>query len=145
MLGVACSTAYGGHGLTKVEQIVLAEEFGRVGLPLMGYNDTFGIKTVGSMVLRWGTEEQRRHFLPRILSGEDRWCEGFSEPDAGSDLAGLSTRARLEGNRWVIEGQEIWTSRAPEANWIFALARTNADAPKNRGITFLLVPMDQPA
>jgi alkylation response protein AidB-like acyl-CoA dehydrogenase len=144
LLGVSWPKEYGGQGLTKIEQIVLAEEFARVGVPLMGYNDTFGIKMVGNTLLRWGTEEQKRHFLPRILSGEDRWCQGYSEPNAGSDLAGLSTRARLEGGRWVIDGQKIWTSRAREANWIFVLARTNPDAPKNRGITFLLVPMDQP-
>ncbi len=144
MLGVSWPKEYGGRGLSKIEQIVLAEEFARAGVPLMGYNDTFSIKMLGNTLLRWGTEEQRRRFLPRILSGEDRWCQGFSEPDAGSDLAGLSTRARLDGDHWVIDGQKIWTSRAREANWIFVLARTDPTAHKNRGITFLLVPMDQP-
>jgi alkylation response protein AidB-like acyl-CoA dehydrogenase len=144
MLGVAWPKEYGGQGLTKVAQVVLAEEFARSGVPTMGYNDTFGIKMVGNTLLRWGTEEQRQRFLPRILSGEDRWCQGYSEPDAGSDLAGLSTRARPDGDRWVIDGQKIWTSRAREANWIFVLTRTDPQASKHRGITFLLVPMDQP-
>jgi alkylation response protein AidB-like acyl-CoA dehydrogenase len=144
MLGVAWPTEYGGRGLRPLEQVLVAQEFARVGVPTMGYNDTFGIKMVGNTLLRWGTEKQRQRFLPRILSGDDRWCQGYSEPDAGSDLAGLSTRARLEGDHWVIDGQKLWTSRAREANWIFVLARTDAHAPKHRGISFLLVPMDQP-
>jgi len=110
----------------------------------MGYNDTFSIKMLGGTLLRWGTEEQKRRILPRILSGEDRWCQGFSEPGSGSDLASLSTRAMLDGDRWVIDGQKLWTSRAREANWIFLLARTDASAPKHRGISFLLVDMCQP-
>jgi alkylation response protein AidB-like acyl-CoA dehydrogenase len=110
----------------------------------MGYNDTFSIKMLGGTLLRWGTEAQKRWFLPRILSGEDRWCQGFSEPGSGSDLASLSTRAVLDGDRWVIDGQKVWTSRAREANWIFLLARTNREARKHAGITFLLVDMRQP-
>jgi alkylation response protein AidB-like acyl-CoA dehydrogenase len=113
-------------------------------VPAMGYNDTFGIKMLGGTLLHWGTEAQKRHFLPRILSGEDRWCQGFSEPGSGSDLASLSTRAVLESDRWVIDGQKLWTSRAREANWIFLLARTDPAAPKHHGITFLLVDMRQP-
>jgi alkylation response protein AidB-like acyl-CoA dehydrogenase len=123
---------------------VLVEELARAGVPAMGYNDTFGIKMLGGTLLRWGTEEQKRYFLPRILSGEDLWCQGFSEPGSGSDLASLSTKAVLDGGQWVIDGQKLWTSRAVEANWIFLLARTNPAAPKNRGITFLLVSLDQP-
>ena len=143
-LGVQWPKEYGGAGLTKLEQVVLVEELAKAGVPNMGYNDVFGIKMVGNMLLRWGTEEQRRSFLPRILSGEHLWCQGFSEPDAGSDLAGLTTAAVLDGDHWVINGQKIWTSRALEANWIFLLVRTDPDAPKHRGISFLLVPMDQP-
>ena len=144
LLGVSWPTEYGGAGLSKLEQVVLVEELARAGVPAMGYNDNFSIKMLGGTLLRWGTDEQKRRFLPRILSGEDRWCQGFSEPGSGSDLASLSTRATLDGDRWVIDGQKLWTSRAREANWIFLLARTNATAPKNRGISFLLVELDQP-
>jgi alkylation response protein AidB-like acyl-CoA dehydrogenase len=144
LLAVAWPTEYGGAGLTRLEQVVLVEELARAGVPAMGVNDTFSIKMVGNTLLWWGTEEQKRRFLPRILSGEDRWCQGYSEPDAGSDLAGLSTRAVLDGDRWVVDGRKVWTSRAREANWIFLLARTDPAAPRHHGITFLLVPLDQP-
>jgi alkylation response protein AidB-like acyl-CoA dehydrogenase len=144
LLGVSWPKEYGGAGLTKLEQVVLVEELARAGVPAMGYNDTFGIKMLGGTLLKWGSEAQKRHFLPRILSGEDRWCQGFSEPGSGSDLASLSTKAVLDGDRWVIDGQKVWTSRAREADHIFLLARTNPSAPKNRGITFLLVDMRQP-
>lgn len=144
LLGVSWPVEYGGAGLTKLEQVVLVEELARAGVPAMGYNDTFGIKMLGGTLLRWGTEAQKRHFLPRILSGEDRWCQGFSEPGSGSDLASLSTRAVLDGDRWIVNGQKLWTSRAREANRIFLLARTNPDAGKTRGITFLLMDLDQP-
>jgi alkylation response protein AidB-like acyl-CoA dehydrogenase len=143
-LGVAWPCEYGGAGLTKLEQVVLVEELAYAGVPAMGGNDTFSIKMVGNTLLRWGTEAQKRRFLPRILSGEDVWCQGYSEPGAGSDLAGLSTRAVLDGDRWVVTGQKIWTSRAREANWMFLLVRTDAPATRHRGITFLLVPLDQP-
>jgi alkylation response protein AidB-like acyl-CoA dehydrogenase len=145
LLGITWPTEYGGAGLDKADQVVLVEEMARAGVPAMGVNDTFSIKMLGNTLLRWGTEEQRRHFLPRILSGDDRWCQGYSEPGAGSDLAGLRCAAVLDGDRWVINGQKIWTSRAREANWIFLLARTDPHpARPHQGITFLLVPMDQP-
>ncbi len=144
LLGLTWPAEHGGAGLTKREQVVLAQEFARAGVPTMGPNDTFGIKMIGNTLLQWGTEEQRRHFLPRILSGRDVWCQGFSEPDSGSDLASLRTRARLDGGEWVVDGQKIWSTNAHLANWMFVLARTNPDAPKNRGISFLLVPLDQP-
>ena len=143
-LGVAWPREYGGAGLSKLEQVVLVEELARAGVPSMGYNDTFGIKMLGNTLLRWGTDEQRRWFLPRILSGDDLWCQGYSEPGAGSDLAALRTKATLDGDHWVIEGQKLWTSRAREANWIFLLARTDPVAPRHKGISFLLVPLDQP-
>jgi alkylation response protein AidB-like acyl-CoA dehydrogenase len=109
-----------------------------------GSNDVFGIQMVGNTIIEWGTEEQKRHFLPRILSGEDLWCQGYSEPNAGSDLANLGCRAERDGDEWIVNGQKIWTSAGHLANWIFVLARTDSTAAKHRGITFLLVPMDQP-
>jgi alkylation response protein AidB-like acyl-CoA dehydrogenase len=142
-LGVSWPRAYGGAGLSKLEQVVLVEELARAGVPSMGPNDTFSMKMVGNTLLRWGTEDQKRRFLPRILSDEDRWCQGYSEPDAGSDLAGLKTRALRDGDDWVLHGQKIWQTRAREANWIFVLARTDPDAPKHKGLTFFLVPLDQ--
>ena len=144
LLGLSWPVEYGGAGLSKLEQVVLVEELARAGVPALGPNDTFSIKMVGNIVLRWGTDEQKRRFLPGILSGEDRWCQGFSEPDNGSDLAGLQTRAERVGDQWVINGQKIWQTRAMEANWIFVLARTDPDASKHRGLSFLLVPLDQP-
>jgi alkylation response protein AidB-like acyl-CoA dehydrogenase len=144
LLAVAWPKEYGGGGLSAIEQVVLAEEFAKAGVPTVFGNDGFGIGMVGPTIIVWGTEEQKRHFLPRIISGEDRWCQGYSEPDAGSDLANLGTRAVLDGDEWVVNGQKIWTSAAHTANWIFVLARTDPSAPKHKGITFLLVPMDQP-
>jgi alkylation response protein AidB-like acyl-CoA dehydrogenase len=142
-LGVAWPREYGGAGLSKLEQVVLAEELARAGVPAGVPSDTFGLKMIGNTLLRWGTDEQKRRFLPRILSGEDRWCQGFSEPNAGSDLGAASTRAARDGDEWVINGQKIWTSRAREASWIFLLARTNPHGPKHKGLSFLLCPLDQ--
>jgi alkylation response protein AidB-like acyl-CoA dehydrogenase len=144
LLGLSWPKEYGGAGLTPLETVVLAEEFMKAGVPMGGANDVFGIQMVGNTIIEWGTEEQKRHFLPRILSGEDLWCQGYSEPNAGSDLANLGCKAELDGDEWVINGQKIWTSAGHLANWIFVLARTDATAAKHRGITFLLCPMDQP-
>jgi len=135
---------YGGRGLSKLHQVVLMEELALAGVPFGLPQDTFGVKMLANTLLRWGTDEQRGHFLPRILSGEDTWCQGYSEPDAGSDLASLTTRAVREGDEWVIDGQKVWTSGAHHSDWIFVLARTDRTAPKHRGISFLLVPLDQP-
>ncbi|MFF0043022.1 acyl-CoA dehydrogenase family protein [Streptomyces mirabilis] len=135
---------YGGRGLSKLHQVVLMEELALAGVPFGLPQDTFGVKMLANTLLRWGTEEQKSHFLPRILSGEDIWCQGYSEPDAGSDLASLTTRAVPDGEEWVIDGQKVWTSGAHHSDWIFVLARTNREASKHRGISFLLVPLDQP-
>ena len=135
---------YGGGGLSVVERVVLHEEFARAGVPVGGPHDGFGIAMIGPTLMVLGTDEQKRRFLPRILSGEDRWCQGYSEPGSGSDLASLSTKAVLDGDEWVINGQKIWTSEGHTANWIFVLCRTDPDAPKHKGISFLLCPMDQP-
>jgi alkylation response protein AidB-like acyl-CoA dehydrogenase len=133
---------YGGKGLTLLQQVVLNEEFARVGAPLRA--DFFGDTLVGPTVLQWGTEEQKQRFIPRILNGTISWCQGFSEPDAGSDLASLKTRAVLDGDEWVINGQKVWTTQARVADYIFLLARTDPDVPKHAGISYLLVPMHQP-
>ncbi len=143
-LAAAWPKEYGGGGLTSLELVILAEEFAKAGVPTGAPNDAFGIGMLGNTLLRWGTEEQKHHFIPRILSGEHKWCQGYSEPNAGSDLGNLGTRAELDGDEWVINGQKIWTSAGHLANWIFVLTRTDPDAPKHKGITFLLVPMDQP-
>jgi alkylation response protein AidB-like acyl-CoA dehydrogenase len=135
---------YGGAGLSATEQVILAEEFAHAGVPTGGPNDVFGIQMLGNTLLMWGTDEQKEHYLPRILSGEDTWCQGYSEPDAGSDLGNLGLRAELDGDEWVLNGQKIWTSAGHLADHIFTLARTDPDAPKHKGISFLLVPMDQP-
>ncbi len=135
---------YGGAGLSALEQVILAEEFARAGVPTGGPNDAFSIQMLGNTLLLLGTEEQKSHYLPRILSGEDTWCQGYSEPNAGSDLANVGLRAELDGDVWVLNGQKIWTSAGHLADHIFTLARTHPDAPKHKGITFLLVEMDQP-
>ncbi|MEA3077075.1 MAG: hypothetical protein QOF60_1983 [Actinomycetota bacterium] len=143
-LAVSWPKEYGGQALSPLEQVVLAEEFARAGVPQGGFNDVFGIQMVGNTIIQWGTEEQKRHFLPRILSGADKWCQGYSEPNAGSDLGNLGCKAELDGDEWVVNGQKIWTSAGHLANWIFVLTRTDPTAGKHKGITFLLVPMDQP-
>jgi alkylation response protein AidB-like acyl-CoA dehydrogenase len=132
---------YGGKGLSLMESVVLNEEFARLNAPMRA--DFFGDTLVGPTILKWGTEDQKQHFLPRILSGEISWCQGFSEPDSGSDLASLSTRAELDGDEWVINGQKVWTTQAQYADYVFLLARSDPDAPKHKGISYLLVPMRQ--
>jgi alkylation response protein AidB-like acyl-CoA dehydrogenase len=133
---------YGGKGLSTMENVVLAEEFARARAPMRA--DFFGDTLVGPTILQWGTEEQKRHFLPQILKGEIRWCQGFSEPNSGSDLASLKTSAVLDGDEWVINGQKVWTTQAQYADFCFLLARTDPAARKHKGISYLLVPMKQP-
>jgi alkylation response protein AidB-like acyl-CoA dehydrogenase len=135
---------YGGAGLSALEQVILAEEFAKAGVPTGGTNDAFSIQMLGNTLLMMGSEEQKQHYLPRILSGEDTWCQGYSEPNAGSDLANVGLKAELDGDQWVLNGQKIWTSAGHLADHIFTLARTDPDAPKHKGISFLLVDMRQP-
>ncbi|HET9601130.1 MAG TPA: acyl-CoA dehydrogenase family protein [Acidimicrobiales bacterium] len=132
---------YGGKALTVMENVVLAEEFARAKAPIRA--DFFGDTLVGPTILQWGTEEQKKEFLPPIQQGEMRWCQGFSEPDSGSDLASLKTTAVLDGEQWVINGQKVWTTQAQHADYIFLLARTDQAAAKHHGISYLLVPMRQ--
>jgi alkylation response protein AidB-like acyl-CoA dehydrogenase len=135
---------YGGGGLSALEQVILAEEFVKAGVPTGGPNDVFGIQMLGNTLLLQGSDEQKAHYLPRILSGDDTWCQGYSEPNAGSDLSNVGLRAELDGDQWVLNGQKIWTSAGHLADHIFTLARTDPDAPKHKGISFLLVDMRQP-
>ncbi len=144
LLGITWPEQYGGRGLSRLHQVVLMEELARAGVPYGEHTDLFGIKMLGSTLLRWGTPEQKARFLPRILSGADRWCQGFSEPGAGSDLASLASRATLDRGEWVIDGQKVWTSVAHRANWIFLLARTGPQARGHTGLSVLLCPLHQP-
>jgi alkylation response protein AidB-like acyl-CoA dehydrogenase len=132
---------YGGKGLDVLQNVVLAEEFARAGAPPRA--DFSGDTLVGPTILQWGTEEQKKEFLPKILRGETTWCQGFSEPDSGSDLASLKTSAVLDGDEWVINGQKVWTTQAQFADYVFLLARTDPAAEKHAGISYLLVPMRQ--
>ena len=144
LFGVTWPVEYGGRGLSRLHQVVVVDELARAGLPYGVATDTYSVKMLANTLLVWGTEEQKQYFLPRIRSMEHVWCQGYSEPGSGSDLASLSTRAQLDGDEWVIDGQKVWTSSADRANWIFVLARTDPDAPRHSGISFLLVPLDQP-
>ncbi|MGD0691890.1 MAG: acyl-CoA dehydrogenase family protein [Acidimicrobiales bacterium] len=132
---------YGGKGLTLLQQVVLNEEFAKAGAPMRA--DFFGDTLVGPTILQWGTDEQKREFIPGILQGKIAWCQGFSEPDAGSDLASLKTTAVLDGDEWVINGQKVWTSQAQHADYVFLMVRTDPEAPQHAGISYLLVPMHQ--
>jgi hypothetical protein len=129
----------GGRGLTGVEMAILNEEFDREGMPRVIRG--MGESLVGPSIIVHGTDEQRAHFLPRIIEGTDRYCQGFSEPDHGSDLAGVETRAAVDGDEVVVTGQKVWTSGAHRANTMFTLCRTDPDAPKHRGLSYVLVPM----
>ena len=134
--------AYGGGGLSTEEYVILLEEMKRIsGRPALS---GFGTSMIGPTLLEFGTEEQKLRHLPRIARAEVEWCQGYSEPGAGSDLASLQTRAVIDGDNYVINGSKIWTSGAHNADWMFILVRTNPDAPKHEGISFMLLPMDQP-
>ncbi len=132
---------YGGKGLTLMDQVVLNEEFAKANAPMRA--DFFGDTLVGPTILQWGTDEQKKEFIPGILDGSISWCQGFSEPDAGSDLASLKTSAALDGDEWIINGQKVWTTQAQHADYVFLLTRTDPNAPQHAGISYLLVPMHQ--
>ncbi|NCP13789.1 MAG: acyl-CoA dehydrogenase [Sphingomonadales bacterium] len=131
----------GGTGWSPTQKFIFERECALAGAPALSI---LGLRLVGPVICAFGTPEQKARFLPRILSGDDYWCQGYSEPGSGSDLASLKTSARLEGGDYVINGSKIWTTHAHHADWIFALVRTDATVKKQAGITFLLVPMDQP-
>jgi alkylation response protein AidB-like acyl-CoA dehydrogenase len=133
---------YGGGGLSLEERAILVQEMAAIRAlpPATG----MGLSMIGPTLLEFGTDEQKQRHLPRVVSGEVRWCQGYSEPGAGSDLAGLQTKAVLDGDNFVINGQKIWTSGADHADWMFVLVRTDPNAPKHEGISFLLIDMHQP-
>lgn len=140
--GINWPKDYGGRGATLIERAIFAEEMARVqapeGLNIIGHN------LAGTTILRHGTEAQKQRFLPKIISSEEVWCQGFSEPNAGSDLASVRTRAERRGDRFIVNGQKIWTSYAQYSHWCFALVRTDPDATKHKGLSFLLIDMSSP-
>ncbi|MDB5381689.1 MAG: mcd [Rhodospirillales bacterium] len=132
---------FGGLGLSPPKLIILTEEYERYGV---ARTNDHGIIMLGPLVIQYGTDAQKQHFLPKILSGEHIWCQGYSEPNSGSDLASLRTEAIREGDHYIVNGQKIWTTLAGDANWIFLLVRTDKTAKKQEGISFLLVDMTTP-
>jgi alkylation response protein AidB-like acyl-CoA dehydrogenase len=132
---------HGGRGLSLVQQVIFHEEYARAQGP--GRLGHIGETLLGPTIIAFGTEAQKRRFLPPIVKAEELWAQGYSEPNAGSDLANVQTRARLEGDEWILEGQKVWTSLAQWSEWCFVLCRTETDKPKHQALSYLLVPMHQ--
>jgi alkylation response protein AidB-like acyl-CoA dehydrogenase len=133
---------YGGRGASMTEQVIFNEEYARAGAP--GRVSILGEGLLGPTLIHYGTPKQKARFLPPIRAGTELWCQGYSEPDAGSDLANVKTRAVRDGDEWVITGQKVWTSLAHQSDWCFVVCRTDAESSRHRGLSYLLVPMDQP-
>ena len=139
---IAWPEEYGGRAAGIAEQVAFAEEYDRAKAPpRLGH---LGVELIGPTLIAFGTDVQKQRFLPPIARGEEIWCQGYSEPNAGSDLANVRTRARLERGRWIIDGQKTWTSMGPFADWIFLIARSEPGSRGSRGLSFLLAPLDQP-
>lgn len=143
-IGLGWPVEHGGRGATVDQQIVFAEEYARAEAPARVNH--MGENLLAPTLIAYGSAEQCARFLPGILDGSERWCQGYSEPNAGSDLANVQTRARLtdEGGEWVLDGQKVWTSLAHVSHWCFVVARTEPGSQRHKGLSFLLVPMDQP-
>ena len=141
-IGLGWPCEFGGRNATVAQQIIWAEEYARAQAP--GRVNHMGENLLGPTLIAHGTKEQCDRFLPPILRGEERWCQGYSEPNAGSDLANVQTRAILDGDQWIINGQKVWTSLAHVSHWCFVVARTEPGSQRHKGLSFLLVPMDQP-
>jgi alkylation response protein AidB-like acyl-CoA dehydrogenase len=136
-VGLSWPKEYGGRQASLLEQIIFDEEYFRARAPILpGYS---GVGLLGPTLMQWGSEAQKKKYLPRVLPADDIWCQGYSEPGAGSDLASLQTRAELKGDYFVVNGQKVWTSGAQFANRMFLLARTDPNAPKHKGISYLLL------
>jgi alkylation response protein AidB-like acyl-CoA dehydrogenase len=140
--GISWPKEYGGRGASLMQQVIFWQEMARAGAPPMA--NILGLGLVGPTIIAFGTEAQKARYLRKILSAEEIWCQGFSEPNAGSDLAGLQTEARLDGDHYVINGQKVWTSYAWVADWCELVVRTDPTAPKHKGLTVLLVDMKSP-
>jgi alkylation response protein AidB-like acyl-CoA dehydrogenase len=134
--------AWGGRDASLAEQVIFAEEYARAGVP--GRVNHIGIELAGPTILAFGTDEQKQRFLPNIAAGKTIFCQGFSEPNAGSDLASVRTKGRLDSGEWVVNGQKIWTSLAHISDWIFVITRTEEGSKGPKGLTFLMMPIDQP-
>jgi alkylation response protein AidB-like acyl-CoA dehydrogenase len=132
---------YGGRGATLTQSAIFFEELGRAGAPMMA--NVLGLLLAGPTIMAWGTQEQKDRYLAPILTGEEIWCQGFSEPDAGSDLAGLKTKAVKNGDSWTVSGQKVWTSGAQYSKWCMLVARTDTEVPKHKGFTYFLMDMEQ--